>query len=106
MSDATVTVDAQGAECVLTLTGEIDMLAVYDIDERILRAVHDCPDDAELIVIDLSEVTFIDSMGLAALLQVKRIAEERNQPTVLRGAPDQVLKLLDITGLTGLFEFR
>lgn len=55
-------------------------------------------------VIDLAEVSFIDSSGLAFMLQLHRVAADEGTFTVLRNPPVIVLELLDVLGLNE--EFR
>jgi anti-sigma B factor antagonist len=53
--------------------------------------------------IDLSEVTFIDSTGLAALLAIRHRAGETGRKIILDRPSPRVRKILDITGLAGAF---
>lgn len=55
-------------------------------------------------VIDLEAVSFIDSSGLAFMLQLHRVSADEGTATVLRNPPVIVLELLDVLGLTE--EFR
>lgn len=47
--------------------------------------------------VNLSGLEFIDSAGLGLLLLVSEAAKENNMSICLRGARDQVKKMLDIT---------
>ncbi len=55
------------------------------------------------IVIDLSDVTFMDSGGLRLLYHA---ADGSPQPPLLRGAPDRIRDLLEISGVVDLFTFE
>jgi len=60
-------------------------------------------DRPERLVVDLREVSFLDSVGLARLIAAHRRAQrDRRRVTFVRGAPiDQVLR---VTGLGGLLD--
>src|SRR5690606_27968641 len=49
------------------------------------------------LALDLGGVTFCDSSGLGALLDIRRLADEAGVPMVLREVPAQVARLLDLT---------
>lgn len=51
------------------------------------------------IILDLSEVQFIDSSGLSALLVGNRLCKEANGSFVLTGLSPQVAKLIKISQL-------
>lgn len=53
------------------------------------------------VVVDTSDVTFIDSSGLAFILQVYRLAGEAGQRVILRDPAPLVLDLLAMIGLEG-----
>ena len=63
----------EGTTLRLSLAGEFDRSAAGAV-ERALAETWDVPTDR--IVVDLSEVTFLDAAGLRALLSAKRQARE------------------------------
>jgi anti-anti-sigma factor len=83
---------------VLTCAGELDMAAA-----DVLRAALEHADGRSLVV-DLRDVSFIDSTGLAALLSVReRYAE--NGVSVCRPS-GAARRMLEISGLDDLFLIR
>ncbi len=61
-------------------------------------------DSAEPVTcIDMSGVTFIDSSGLRVLVAHREVLSRANQPLELRNASASVIRLLEITGLAGIF---
>ena len=56
------------------------------------------------LIIDLSEVSYIDCSGIATLIEALRIAHQRNSELRLRGLHDGPRHLLEVTGLLGLFD--
>ena len=58
-------------------------------------------DGASRLVVDMSGVTFCDSSGLGALLDVRRAAGDAGVAMVLRAVSRQVARLLDLTDADG-----
>ena len=78
---------------VVWFSGEVD-LAVVD---RVLAAADEHVGRFELVV-DLSEVTFVDSAGLAAIIE---LGLRRRCPMLLRSPSPSVRRLLQLVGLEG-----
>lgn len=57
-------------------------------------------------VIDVADVTFIDSSGIAFVLQVHRMATDTGSTAVLRDPPALVIEMLDLIGLGGTIPFE
>lgn len=62
--------------------------------------------DATTLVVDLSQVSEIDSAGLGILLLFKEAADRNNASLVVQGAQGQVAYLLDISNLSALISIR
>lgn len=56
------------------------------------------------VVLDLREVTFMDSSGLRALLQAQDLARANHARFALSVGPGQVKKLLDLAGVADWFD--
>lgn len=69
-----------------------------------LRAKHTFLDllRAHAVVVDLADVTYIDSSGVDALLRIRNAALEHHQTIRLRHPPQPALPGLDITDLDSL----
>jgi anti-sigma B factor antagonist len=92
-------VHAQGQALVVTVTGEIDLFTV-DRLRAAVAAGFDELRDGEILVIDLTEVTFLASQGLQALVDVTQAAQRRREP--LRIVVDHnrpVIRPIEVTGL-------
>ena len=84
----------------LTLTGEID-IALVDV---VLNEAYAClAGPAVALEVDLGDVTFIDSSGLGALVQIRTAARDRGKSMELTRVPAAVVRLLEVTGLTAVF---
>ena len=58
----------------------------------------------EGVVVDLSQVSFLDSRGMAVLVYLHTNALDRGGRLRLRGVPPRVVKALTIAGLDQVFE--
>ncbi len=62
-----------------------------------------CP---KIVSIDLSEVTHIDSSGVATLIEALKIARGCKTELRLQGLHDRLLHLFEVTGILSLFNGR
>jgi anti-sigma B factor antagonist len=90
-----VQVDPDG---VIVAIGDIDVAGGPLVEAAILERESEHP-----VVIDLNDVTFIDSSGLRSLLGASKRAAERGSEIVLRSPSASVRRLLEITGTEGQF---
>jgi len=56
------------------------------------------------LAVNLAEVKYIDSSGIASLLEVLKEAKRKNKKFVLIGLTPAVREVLQLTRLTGVFE--
>jgi anti-anti-sigma factor len=87
-----------GADGVIVAIGDIDLAGGPLVDAAIFETESERP-----VVIDLNEVTFIDSSGLRSLLGASKRAGDRGSEVVLRSPSAAVRRLLEITGTEGQF---
>ena len=80
---------------VIWVSGELDLVAA----EPFLAEAERSAEGEREVVIDLRDVTFLDSSGLRAILALTRSSGQRD--VVLRNAPRPVRKLVHIAGVEG-----
>lgn len=97
MSDESLTIDIDEGGAIV-VHGDIDMAGGPVLEAAILQR-----EDEQPLVIDLDDVSFIDSSGLRSLLGASRRARSRGAEVVLRSVGPEVARLLDITGTTSQF---
>jgi anti-anti-sigma factor len=88
------------AAALVTVVGEIDLATAGELGDHLVAALHEAGPD---VVLDLSQVTFMDSTGLKVLLAAHRRAQLAGGHLALAGAGRSVLKVLTITGLDRTF---
>jgi anti-anti-sigma factor len=100
-----IVVDSEPGAQVLRLVGEIDAAAVETFEaEQPLPETADEPSTPHAIgVVDLSEVTFLSSSGLACLIRLTQPAREQGHLPTLRGLTNPARRILTMTGATRLF---
>lgn len=82
--------------CVIAaITGEIDISTVGRLRERLFELA----EGSEPLIVDLDQVTFIDSAGLGALVGTSRRAAERGGTLRAVCTQPQTKKLLWMTGV-------
>lgn len=87
-------VDVDGGAVVLVVRGEIDIASVAELESALDLALAD-----RHLVLDLTEVTFVDSTGLRAFIIANDLAVARGGRLTLAASPGPVRRLLDITGV-------
>ena len=89
----------QGEQGVLTLVGELDTAAARDVDDAVDELVGN---GVRTLVIDLGQISFIDSSGLRSLIRARQ-ALGSEDAIRLRSPQAATLRLLEITGLEDQF---
>jgi len=85
----------------VAIRGRVTIFNSGDMRSALTSALHKKP--AKLTV-DLSEVSYIDTSGLATLVEAGRIARKQDTRLILGGIHDQPRYLLEITHLDQLFD--
>lgn len=86
---------------VVPVNGDIDLYTSADILATIHHAVHPGP---PILVIDMSEVSFLSVTGLALLIVTKEETRKAGIELRLVASRREVLRPLQITGLTADFD--
>ena len=86
-------------ELLVRVSGELDITVRTALVDDVGAALLEEPPPR--LVLDLGGVTFCDSSGLGALLDIRRLADEAGVAVVLRAVSAQVARLLDLTDVDG-----
>jgi anti-sigma B factor antagonist len=96
-AEIAVSRDGDGAWTVV-VRGEVDIAT-----SPVLRAELERLDGDGPVVIDVTDMTFIDSSGLGVLVEALKRRRESGTVMTLRSMQEPVRRVFEITGLTDLF---
>jgi anti-sigma B factor antagonist len=88
-------VDVAGVR-VVSLHGQLDLVNAERVRDAIVLV------EGSPVVVDLEGLAFLDSSGIAALLEARSRIIESGRAFELRGAQGIVLRVLEVTGLAHL----
>lgn len=86
---------------VIKLTGEVDAYTAPKLKEELIPATE--KPDTE-IVMDLSDIEYMDSTGLGVIIAGLKSAQKNNNKLQVKGLTPRVERLFKITGLLDLLE--
>jgi anti-sigma B factor antagonist len=86
---------------VVALRGELDLAHVGDVEQEV-HALYER--DFPMVVLDLRELSFIDSTGLRLLLRLEALASSEQRSFSIADGRGPVRRLLELTGLSHHFE--
>lgn len=98
-----VELDQLDAACVcVRVGGELDMATAEELSFRLAETLT----HARTVVLDLGEVRFMDSTGLAAIIAALRQASDNGaELTIASPLPPQPQRLLELTGVVDRLSF-
>ena len=77
--------------------GDIDMHVAPELRKILHQVLSDGP---SRITVDLSQVPFMDSSGIATLVEVLKLSRQQGGTLTVEGCQDTVRDTFDIAGLT------
>jgi anti-sigma B factor antagonist len=98
-----ISVDRREEGLFVRLNGRINVDSSPDLRDR-LRDILSQEPSVGTVVIDLARVPYIETSGIATLIEALRIARHRQTNFRLQGLSGAVLRLFEITGVLALFE--
>jgi anti-anti-sigma factor len=87
-------VESRNGVTSIALSGELDMASVPLVREHLSRAE---VDGVEVIMLDIRDLTFVDSSGLHAFLQARERSRLNGHRFLLIGATASVRRLCELT---------
>ena len=98
-----ITVDHRGSDTLVRLKGRIDVDSSPDLRDCLLAILSEEPSPRSIIV-DLAGVPYIETSGIATLIEALRIARHHQTIFHLQGLSGSALRLFEVAGLVALFE--
>ena len=87
--------------CTLAMYGEADMAVAPDIVELGTAGLRE--DSTSKLIVDLANLTFMDSSAIGALIHLRNLATASNKELVLSHVPPRVHQVLGFAGLSEHF---
>jgi anti-sigma B factor antagonist len=98
-----VETEESGDGIVIRVAGDVDLYSSPELRKAVLAAIPRSKHGAE---VDLSGVTYMDSSGVATLVEGLRSAREHDTSFTLISPSDAVMKVLELARLDTVFEVR
>jgi anti-sigma B factor antagonist len=89
----------EGSAWILAVSGELDLRTSPELEDRLDRV---WASGADLLILDLRRIEFMDSTGLRVLLAAHQRAHETSRRFALVRGADQVERVLTLTGVRDL----
>ena len=102
-SSISITVDHCGSDVLVRLNGRIDVNSSPDFRDCLSAILSEKP-SPRAITVDLAGVSYIETSGIATLIEALRSARQRKAILCLQGLGGSVLRLFEVTGVLALFE--
>ena len=102
IEDLSIQVTHSDREAVISLSGRVTI----DSSPGLRKELHALlgQQSPPTLIVDLSELSYIDCSGIATLVEALRIARQSDTKLQLRGLRDGPRHLLEVTGLLHLFD--
>ncbi|WP_404380199.1 STAS domain-containing protein [Caenispirillum salinarum] len=98
----TVHIAARGPATVAALSGDVDL----ERSPAVRRALLDALRDRRPVIVDLSQVTYIDSSGIASLVEAYQTARKQDSTLVLAAVAPAALRVMQLARLDRVFTIR
>jgi anti-anti-sigma factor len=102
MTPSVISAERDARKARLVLGGDLDMSARFQAEQALDALL---AEPVEQLVVDLGEVTFVDSTGMGLVLEVHdRARSEGFKLRLLRG-PDEVQRVFELAGVADVLPF-
>ena len=98
-----ITVDHSGQDVIVCLSGRINIDSSPDLRDC-LRAILSTEPLPRAVTVDLTSVPYIETSGIATLIEALKIAAHQQTRFHLQGLSGSVLRLFEVTGVLALFD--
>lgn len=102
-SNLTISIDPAGKDTMVRVSGRVDVDSSPDLRDR-LRTLLSQESLPQNIIVDLADVPYIETSGVATLIEALRMARHRQITFRLQGLSGATLRLFEVTGVLALFD--
>src|SRR5262245_23567913 len=97
-----ITVRSGDEGMMICLRGRFNIVSSPAVRNRLLLLLR--AQSHEPVIVDLTDVTYLDSSGIATLIEGLKIARMRQTRLCVQGLQGRLLHLFQVTGMSTLFE--
>ena len=97
-----ITLHHDDGGAILRLRGRFNIDSSPAVRDRLLLLLQ--AQSPEAVIVDLSDLSYIDSSGIATLIEGLKMARTRQRSLCLQGLQGRLLHLFQVTGMSSLFE--
>jgi anti-sigma B factor antagonist len=98
-----ITVGRSGNDAVVRLSGRINVDSSPDLRNS-LQAIFSTEPLPRIVTVDLAGVSYVETSGIATLIEALRIARHHHIGFCLHGLGGSVLRLFEVTSVLTLFD--
>ncbi len=95
-----VTIEIKGTVVVVGPTGDVDLNCSREFQTHLKKVLEQKP---QRMIVDLAKVPYMDSSGVATLVEAMQIARKSGTRLVLCGMQDKVRSIFEIARLDRVF---
>ena len=92
-----VLIKIKSGSIIVKVIGDFDLVIAKEFREQVDKLLLD--NLAQNLIIDASEISFIDSSGLGALLGRYKLLQQKDGRMSIFGVKSSVLRILDLSGI-------
>jgi anti-sigma B factor antagonist len=102
-SNLEISVDQVGKDTLILLRGRINVDSSPDLRDQLLAIFSEEP-LSRAVIVDLAGVSYIETSGIATLIEALRIARHHQIGFSLQGLGGSVLRLFEVIGVLTMFD--
>jgi anti-anti-sigma factor len=102
-SNFEISVDQVGKDAIVRPSGQINVYSSPDLRDS-LQAILSKQPLPQTVTVDLAGVSYIETSGIATLIEALRIARHHQIGFCLQGIGGSVFRLFEVTGVLSLFD--
>jgi len=102
VKNLSVSIERRNQSVFVRLAGDLDMVEAQTLEAELRRIEEERP---HLLVIDLSELSFLDSFGIRTLIDAERRARAAGRELALVRARDSIQEIFRVTLLDRRFDW-
>lgn len=96
------TIEMNGQTALITLAGSVDINTTGELR----NAIQAVPTSTTAFVINATDVSYIDSSGVAVMLLAKQVAERSSASFTITAVSPMVMKVLELAKLDQVFKIQ